>query len=86
MVTTLSLFLLATAATAAPVFDVLPPRRRLEGDWRPGTGHLQLDTARQLGVERRDQLERERREQLDTVLQLLKNPMVHQITNKHYGV
>ena len=100
MVTTLSLFLL-TAATAAPVFDVLPPRRRLEGDWRPGTGHLQLDTARQLGVERRDQLERrnqleremreqqlerERREQLDTVLQLLKNPMVHQITNKHYGV
>ena len=110
MVTTLSLFLLATAATAAPVFDVLPPRRRLEGDWRPGTGHLQLDTARQLGVERREkklereqqlvverkeqlevemreqQLERERREQLDTVLQLLKNPMVHQITNKHYGV
>ena len=92
MVTTLSLFLLATAATAAPVFDLLPPRRRLEGDWRPGTGHLQLDTARQLVVERRDQLEREqqlereRREQLDTVLQLLKNPMVHQITNKHYGV
>ena len=100
MVTTLSLFLLAAAAMAAPVFDVLPPRRRLEGDWRPGTGHLQLDTARQLGVERRDQLvrereqqlerreqlERERREQLDTVLQLLKNPMVHQITNKHYGV
>ena len=139
MVTTLSLFLLATAATAAPVFDVLPPRRRLEGDWRPGTGHLQLDTARQLGVdqlererrekvhtvlqlvverrdqlerekqletkrreqlerekklereqqlvvEREEQLERERREQLDTVLQLLKNPMVHQITNKHYGV
>ena len=65
MVTTLSLFLLATAATAAPVFDVLPPRRRLEGDWRPGTGHLQLDTARQLGVERRDQLEREREQQLE---------------------
>ena len=107
MVTTLSLFLLATAATAAPVFDVLPPRRRLEGDWRPGTGHLQLDTARKLGVDKREkklereqqlvvgrkeqlereqQLERERREQLDTVLQLLKNPMVHQITNKHYGV
>ena len=93
MVTTLSLFLLATAATAAPVFDVLPPRRRLEGDWRPDTGHLKLDTARQLGVERREKkLEREReqqlerREQLDTVLQLLKNPMVHQITNKHYGV
>ena len=113
MVTTLSLFLLATATTA-PVFDVLPARRKVEVDWRPGRGELQLDTARQLGVERRDQLEtvrqlvverreelareeqllrerreqllRERREQLDTVLQLLKNPMVHQITNKHYGV
>ena len=77
MVTTLSLFLLATA-TAAPVFDVLPARRKVEVDWRPGRGELQLDTARQLGVERRDQLETvrqlvvERREELAREEQLLR--------------
>ena len=70
MVTTLSLFLLATATTA-PVFDVLPARRKVEVDWRPGRGELQLDTARQLGVDRRDQLETVRRDQLETVRQLV---------------
>ena len=77
MVTTLSLFLLATATTA-PVFDVLPARRKVEVDWRPGRGELQLDTARQLGVDRRDQLETvrqlvvERREELAREEQLLR--------------